>query len=73
MEFLNKVDPFTDFQEDSNNYRLIKVDDIKTDTAKAAFIQLEGEIHHAWVPYSVLRCSSDGDVYMAEWFYRKNF
>lgn len=72
-DFLNKVDLFTNFQFDSNDYTLIKVEDVKTDTAKAALILLEGYASHEWVPYSVLRCDTDGNIYMANWFYKKNF
>jgi len=72
-DFLNRVDSLTDFQFDTDKYTPVKIEDVKVMTEKAAFIQLENYTDHIWTPFSVLRCDEESNIYIATWFYNKNF
>jgi len=72
-DLLHKIDALTDFQFDSSDYSQVTISDVKTMTEKAALIQLDNITDHIWTPFSVMRCDEEKNIYIATWFYKKNF
>ena len=49
---------------------LPRVDRIKGKAALVCFDTGGGSLVHDWLPFSQLRCSPDGTLYLAEWLFR---
>jgi len=72
-DFINRIDSLVDFQFDNDKYTQVQINDVKAMTEKAALIQLDNGTDHTWTPFSVLRCDEESNIYIATWFYDKNF
>lgn len=67
---LNELSPYSEYDRDS--YRRLEFEKIEVVTKKgrdggAALI--DGR----WIPKSQLKCGVDGELYVSNWFYDKNF
>jgi len=54
-------------------YIQINVEEVEHLTEQAALIIYDVDAEHIWIPFSVMRCDQDSNIYVRNWFHNKNF